>query len=375
MGKNILITGGAGFIGLKLAYALKSEGHRVTILDNLSPQIHGDISRKQVWLKTLCESFDFIQGNILDRKTVEKCILGKEIVFHFAAETGTGQSMYEIEKYCNVNVTGTAVLLECLINSNVKQFILASSRSVYGEGKYESNKYGIVYPRTREVSDLEKGYYEPKYKDDYELKAIPTDEGSKVNPMSIYASTKLAQENLVQNICNSLDISSIIFRFQNVYGPGQSLNNPYTGILSIFSKRIRHGKKIMVFEDGKESRDFIYIDDLIEILVRSINIKTSRSEIVNVGTGIGTTILEVATILKEIYDSNVPITVTGNYRLGDIRHNFADLNKLKKLLKVVPQTTFKEGVILFAEWVKNQELEDDNLEKSLKELKEKGLLI
>jgi len=374
MGKNILITGGAGFIGYALAERLAQSNHNITILDNFSIQIHGELTHKQDWIKNLNSKFKLIVGDIRDKKVVKQAVQNQEIIFHFAAETGTGQSMYEIEKYCSVNISGTAVLLECIMDSPIQHLILASSRSIYGEGRYCSKKYGIVFPKIRKLEDLENGKFEPSFKDDENLIVEPTNEESKLNPVSVYASTKLTQEHLVQNICESLKIKSTIFRFQNVYGPGQALNNPYTGILSIFSKRILHGKELLVFEDGKESRDFIYIDDLTAILESSLIAEKLSNNIINVGSGIGTSIYDVAQILKEAFKSNVEIKITGNFRLGDIRHNFADISRLKNLIGITPKVNFREGATLFTKWVKNQELEEDKLDQSLDELRKKGLL-
>ena len=374
MGKNILITGGAGFIGLALAKRLKKANHNITILDNFSPQIHGNLDAKQSWIKELNADFIVINGDIRDRAVVKRAVKDQDIIFHFAAETGTGQSMYEIEKYCSVNVSGTGVLLECILESPVEHLVLASSRSVYGEGKYLSSKYGIVYPSSRKLENLEVGKFEPAYLEDDNLIVQPTDEESILNPISVYASSKLTQEHLIQNICESVQIKSTILRFQNVYGPGQSLNNPYTGILSIFSKRILNNKELIVFEDGKESRDFVYIEDLSEILEACLNSIKLSNNIINVGTGVGTSINDVAKTLKEVFDSNVDIRISGNFRLGDIRHNYADLTRMKELIGITPQIDFKKGAALFAEWVKNQTLEEDKLDRSFEELKLKGLL-
>lgn len=374
MGKNILITGGAGFIGLSLAKKLKVEGNSIAILDNFSPQIHKTQSVNR-FIEELKADFKVYVGDVQDKDLMKLALTGIEVVYHLASETGTGQSMYEIQKYCQTNVLGTAVLLECIQESKiVEHVILSSSRSVYGEGKYFSKEYGFVYPNSRSKIALKKGMYNPSYKDDYDLEVKATDEDSRLSPISIYAATKLDQENLVSCVCNSLGIKYTILRFQNVYGPGQSLDNPYTGILSIFSKRIIHKKTLLVFEDGEESRDFIFIDDLIEILSECLYLKEKADNIINVGTGVSTSILTVAKTLLKVFDSDLNAEITGNYRLGDIRHNFADTTRMYSNFKFRPKYTFEQGAIKFKKWVEQQEVNEDQLEISLEELKTKGLL-
>jgi dTDP-L-rhamnose 4-epimerase len=221
---------------------------------------------------------------------------------------------------------------------------------------------------------MSEGLFEVKFKDDHSLKVLPTNESCIPKPNSIYAATKLAQEQLIQITCKSLGILFYNLRFQNVYGPGQSLENPYTGILSIFSKRILKRKTLLVFEDGLESRDFIYIDDLVHILVLCLSKNVEKACTINVGTGKATTILDVAKVLRSAFDSDVPIQVTGNYRLGDIRHNFADIKELINVFGYQPKVTFNEGAEKFVEWVKNQRIGEDNLHESLEEMRDKGLL-
>ena len=374
MGKNILITGGAGFIGSKLAKSLKSIGHKVSILDNLSEQIHG--KDLEVYESFLRQEYNFFKGSITDREVVRRALFDQEIIYHFAAETGTGQSMYQISHYCQTNIVGTAILLECISESpeKLEKVVLASSRSIYGEGLYSSTIYGKVCPEAREDDDMSEGLFEVKFKDDHSLKVLPTNESCIPKPNSIYAATKHAQEQLIQITCKSLGIPFYNLRFQNVYGPGQSLENPYTGILSIFSKRILKRKTLLVFEDGLESRDFIYIDDLVHILALCLTTNVEKACTINVGTGEATSILDVAKILRSAFDSDVPIQVTGNYRLGDIRHNFADINELIDVFGYQPKVTFNEGAEKFVEWVKKQRIGEDNLNDSLEEMREKGLL-
>ena len=373
--KNILITGGAGFIGSRLCERLFEKDYNITVLDNLSPQIHeNDESTLYRKIKGKCK---FIKGDVRSKEDWQKALKDQEIVVHFASETGTGQSMYEIEKYNDVNIKGTSNMLEVLSTSNhsIKKIILSSSRSVYGEGKYKSKNQLIQYPKSRKINDLEKGIFNLlcEYTNE-EMMAMPTDEESLINPKSIYALTKYAQEKMILLISQSLSINPVILRYQNVFGPGQSLSNPYTGILSIFSTRILNGNNLDIYEDGLESRDFVYIDDVIDATLLAIENERANGETINVGSGIPTTVTEVAESLKKLYNSDVNINVSGKFRLGDIRHNYADLSKVESLLGYKPKYNFQEGITKFVKWVKNQEIKEDKYEKSIQELKEKGLM-
>ena len=267
MVKNILITGGAGFIGSNLALKLLSYGYNITVLDNLSEQIHGSDPNKSLLYNSIKDKVNFILGDVCNENDWIKSIENQDVIIHLAAETGTGQSMYEVEKYVNVNVRSNAILLNCLSNkkNKIQKIIVASSRAVYGEGKYSCSEDGVVFPIQRSDYNLSKGDFNPKCPIcDNNVTPMPTDEKSPLNPVSIYGITKQNQEQLISLGCKSLGISSIIYRYQNVYGPGQSLSNPYTGILSIFSTRILNNNQIEIFEDGLESRDFVYIDDVVD---------------------------------------------------------------------------------------------------------------
>lgn len=374
---NVLVTGGAGFIGSNLSLALIEKGYNVTVLDNLLPQVHGENPEKDSPLyQNIFGKVNFIKGDITIKDDWEKAIKNQEIIIHLAAETGTGQSMYQIEKYSEVNVSGTAKMLDFLVNKNhqVKKVIVASSRAVYGEGKYFHKKLGNMYPESRNEEDMKSGFFELKYKDGEVLKPMPTDENSKLQPISVYGITKHIQEQLVMSVCKSINIDAVALRLQNVYGSGQSLQNPYTGILSIFSNQILNNQNLNIFEDGKESRDFIYIDDVIEVIINSIENKNANGEIFNIGTGISTSVLEVAEILKKQYNKNIKINISGQFRIGDIRHNFADISKAKSKLGFQPKVSFGEGISKFVDWVLAQDIKDINLEQSFDELKSKGLL-
>jgi dTDP-L-rhamnose 4-epimerase len=344
--KNVLITGGAGFIGSNLALKLISKGYQITVLDNLSVQIHGEDPIKTSPLyKSICDKVNFINGTVTSKEDWVKAIKDQDVIVHLAAETGTGQSMYEIHKYVDVNISGTALMLDILANNqhSVKKIVVASSRAIYGEGKYTCQVHGIVYPVERVDGDMAKGDFTCKCPIcGVQVDLLPTCEDSKLHPTSVYGITKLNQEQMVLTVGKSLGIPAVAFRYQNVYGPGQSLSNPYTGILSIFSTRIKNGNDISVFEDGKESRDFVYIDDIVDATVLGIENENANYNVFNVGTGERTDVLTVANTLIDKYNIPVEVKVTGNYRLGDIRDNYADLSKIKNLLGFSPTVLFNK---------------------------------
>ena len=375
MSKKVLITGGAGFIGSNLALKLISKNYTVTVLDNLSPQIHGDPKDSPLY-NSIKDKVNFIEGDVRCEKDWEKALVNIDIVVHLAAETGTGQSMYCIQKYIDVNINGTGILLDYLVNHkhHISKVVIASSRAIYGEGKYYCKKHGNVYPEDRLEINLSLAKFDPVCpicSGNVELKS--TDENSKIHPSSIYGITKQNQEQMILNVCQSLKIPAVAFRYQNVYGPGQSLKNPYTGILSIFSTQIKNNNAINIFEDGKESRDFVYIDDVVNATILGIESDDANFEVFNVGSGTPTSVSSIAKMLKENYKSNIDIEISGNYRVGDIRHNYADLSKIKSKLGFTPSISIDLGITYFTRWVDNQEISFDNYNKSIAELKEKGL--
>ena len=375
---RILVTGGAGFIGSHLSLRLLSMGYDVVVLDNLLSQVHGlQPSQTSPSYIAIKDKVHFIRGDVTSRGDLQKALDGVDVVIHLAAETGTGQSMYDINRYVSVNIGGTAMLLDILANEyhNVKRVIVAESRAVYGEGRYWSNDKGeYVYPMGRSAEAMSRGYFEVNHpQDNTPLELVATDEDSMIHPNSVYGITKQVQGQLVHLVCSSLGIESVSFRYQNVYGPGQSLQNPYTGILSIFSTLIRMGKEINVYEDGLESRDFVYIDDVVNATIRGIELDGISGMTFNVGTGIPVSVYQVAETLKKIYNTDVPIRVSGNYRIGDIRHNYADLTRLKGVLGFTPVWTFDDGVQKFVEWVNNQDVGNSLYDTSIIELKKRGL--
>lgn len=375
--ENILITGGAGFIGSNLALKLVDKGYTVTVLDCLSPQIHGENSEESSPLYlSIKDKVRFIKGDVCEREMWEKAIVGQDAIVHLAAETGTGQSMYEIQKYTDINIGSTALMLDILTNTkhSVKKVVVAASRAIYGEGRYKSEELGYVYPLSRTDEFMSKGDFECKYEGCLKpLTLVGTDENSKIHPTSVYGITKQVQEQLVMCVCPTIGIAPVAFRYQNVYGPGQSLSNPYTGILSIFSTRIKNGNDINIFEDGLESRDFVYIEDVVDATILGLEKTEANGHAFNVGTGVATDVLTVANTLIEKYGIKVNVTVSGNYRLGDIRHNYADITKAKELLGFTPKWSFSDGIGEFAKWVDQQQIQEDKYDQSIEEMKSKGL--
>lgn len=376
MTSKILITGGAGFIGSALALALTARGHAVTVLDSLSPQIHGNDPRHSPLLRSIRHQVRVIHADVTDRVALTAALQGQTAVVHYAAETGTGQSMYQIERYAHVNVGGTALLMDILANNKygVKRVIVASSRAIYGEGRYRTPQGELVYPGHRRALDMERGDFEVKWQGVGGLVVLPTSEDSKIHPSSVYGITKQVQEQLVMTVCPALGIEGVALRYQNVYGPGQSLSNPYTGILSIFSNLILAGKPINVFEDGRATRDFVYIDDVVQATVLALEQPTAANEVFNVGTGRSVEIATVAQQLLYALGRKVPIAVSGNFRLGDIRHNVACLEKITRLLGYRPKVSFEDGIRCFADWALIQGEAESDYAGSIAEMKARGLM-
>lgn len=379
--KTILITGGAGFIGAALAHDLVAHGHAVTVLDNLSPQIHGaDAPATSPLYLGIRDKVRFVRGSVTDPQAWDVVLPGQQAIVHLAAETGTGQSMYEIHRYTDVNVGGTALMLDRLARGghDVERVVVASSRAIHGEGKYADPEGRIVYPGARRAEDMRAGRFEPLCAaTGRPLTRLPTDEASAIHPTSVYGITKQNQEQMVLTVCAALGLDAVALRYQNVYGPGQSLKNPYTGILSIFSTRALNGNPIAVFEDGRESRDFVYIDDVVAATRLALTVPAAAGEAFGIGSGVATDVLTVAETLVAAYGADgamkVPVNVTGAFRVGDIRHNLADLTKARRLLGFAPQVDFTQGIAHFAAWVRGQDVAEDHYEHSIREMQDKGL--
>lgn len=376
MPEHVLITGGAGFIGSRLARRFAADGHTVAVLDALIPQIHGTDPAASPLLASLEGVADVMHGTVTSPDDLARALREATIVVHLAAETGTGQSMYEIDRYVETNVGGTAKLLDLLAagDHSVRRIVIASSRSIYGEGAYRTEDGRVLYPPHRADADMAAGDFEVHAQGEGPLSLIPTDESAKLHPSSVYGITKQMQESLVMTVAPTIGVEPVALRYQNVYGPGQSLKNPYTGILSIFSTLIRKGSEINVFEDGRESRDFVYIDDVVEATSLAATHRDAAGGTFNVGSGEATTVLEVVDALATAFGREVPTRISGNYRLGDIRHNVADTARARAVIGFTATVPFVEGVRRFVEWVQTEPIEDDGYQRSLDEMAARNLL-
>jgi dTDP-L-rhamnose 4-epimerase len=372
---NVLVTGGAGFIGTHLVRRLLREACSVSVLDNFSPQVHAGV---QELACDLADHVELFRGDVRDRELFRRALAKQDVVVHLAAETGTGQSMYDVIRYQDVNVGGTATLVDCMVNERncrVGKVVVASSRAVYGEGKYRCAEHGIVYPEARSLDQLRSGQYEPVCPScNAPCAPEATDEGSPAHPLSFYGLTKHVQEQMVLMFARTCGFSACALRYQNVYGPGQSLSNPYTGILAIFSSLASAGAALKIFEDGQESRDFISVGDAVEATWRCIKADGNVVDTLNVGTGQRTTVLQVAKDIAQHFDGPSAISITGAFRHGDIRHNFAELTKVRRTTGFVPQFTFEQGLRSFLEWAAAQNQSSSQHALSLDELRERGLL-
>ncbi len=371
---RILVTGGAGFIGSYLVDELAKRGHNVKIYDNLQPQVHGKDRKPPNYLN---KDAEFINADILDREAFYKALKGVDILFHQAALVGVGQSMYEIEKYTKTNALGTAVMVDVIANEkhNLKKMLVASSMSIYGEGKYRCKNCGIVYPRLRSEQQLKQKQWEmlcPSCKQTVE--AIGTDETKPLFPTSIYAINKRDQEEMFLAIGKAYKIPAVALRYFNVYGPRQALSNPYTGVCAIFAARILNNHNPIIFEDGLQSRDFIHIKDIVRANILAMEKNEANYETFNVGTGIGTSVLKIADILikKLNPDKGLKPEIRNEFRQGDIRHCFADITRIEKTLGFKVSVDFGEGINDLIEWVKKQSCEDKTME-ALSELEKRGL--
>lgn len=375
--KNVLITGGAGFIGLALTRSMLASGHDITILDNFSPQIHDSDQLPD----DIADRVTLIRADVRDVATLREAVRGKHCVVHLAAETGTGQSMYQIGHYFDVNVQATAALLDVLQNDaagdTLETIVVASSRAIYGEGAYRCARHGTIYPAARDADRMTGGDFEPVCPvcgDSVAL--IATGEEAPFQPSSFYGLTKQVQEQAVLLFARTRGINGFALRYQNVYGPGQSLQNPYTGILAVFSNLARQSQNIEIYEDGLESRDFVFIDDIAEVTARCAVFDGSFVGALNVGSGFGTNVATVAQRIVDFFGSASRIIVTGAFRLGDIRHNVADVSRLEKLLGPRQMTGFADGLNAFLGWAQTQDAHDkEAYNRSVAELRRHNLLV
>lgn len=355
MRERVLVTGGAGFIGSHLLPRLARAGHDLIVFDNLHPQVHGP--------DAVCEDFPsgttFVRADIRDREAIGRVVAqtNPDQIIHLAAETGTGQSWDEAHRYCDANVGGTAGLVEAVRRlperpGARRRLVLASSRAVYGEGAYQDEAGRLVVPPARQPEDMRRGLFDPMT-GGAALRALPTPESAPTAPASIYASTKLMQEFVVTQALLGTPVEPIILRFQNVYGPGQSLRNPYTGVLSIFSGQILQGKDLEIYEDGKITRDFVYVEDVVEALMLALAAPTRPAGAINIGSGRATTILDAARELAAVLGApGIPIAVSGQFRAGDVRHAVADIRMADSVLGWTPRTSLTDGLGRLADWVR-----------------------
>ena len=370
--KTILITGGAGFVGSHLADGLIRQGHSVRVLDNLTPQVHG---RK---LPTyLSPEVELVYGDVRDRAAVETAIEGVDAVYHFAATVGVGQSMYEIQRYMDVNTLGTAQLLQVLLDTKqpIAKLVVASSMSIYGEGAYTCAHCGPVAPPTRGNAQLRAGDGEPRCP--VCLGALvprPTAEGKPSEVTSVYALSKRDQEELCLTYGRVYDLPVVALRFFNIYGTRQALSNPYTGVAAIFASRLLNGQPPLVFEDGEQQRDFVNIHDIVRANILALEREEANGQVINVGSGRPISISRVAELLSSALgkERELPHQLTQRYRSGDIRHCYADLTRARALLGYEPQVTHEQGFAELVDWLRAQRPED-KAETMLQELNSYGL--
>ena len=375
---KILITGGAGFIGSILVNLLSNLNYEITVIDSLLKQVHGKNQKSFSYCQILGKC-KFVKSDINDNTVFKRLLLDSEVLIHLASQTGTGQSMYEKELYEKSNILGTENIYKLLNenSNNIKKIILTSSRSVYGEGEYEYLD-GSAYTNSkfkRNKLEFEDDFDLCCHTTNKKLRPIATKETSRLAPKSYYAETKLRQEHIVKKINKELGINCIILRLQNVYGEGQSLINPYTGILSIFSNRILTNSNIEIFEDGQQTRDFVHVSDVVSIIKKIIDDEVkNKLQIYNVGSGSSTKIIDVVETLYKYFMKKENYIINGKHRKGDIRHNFSDISKIKNDYKFSISVDFKQGINRYIDWVKNQDIVETNYENTLNELSQKGLL-
>lgn len=366
----ILITGGAGFIGSHLADELLEKGYRVRVLDNLCEQVHGKQRKRPEYLNPEVE---LLMGDVRDPMDVKLALQGVDSVFHLAAMVGVGQSMYQLREYTEVNNLGTATLLEALIENPVKNLVVASSMSIYGEGLYVNSRGKKKMNCERKLSDLKKDRWE-MFDSGETLHPLPTRENKKPKLSSVYALSKYDQERLCLITGKAYNIPTTALRFFNVYGTRQALSNPYTGVLAIFASRLLNNNAPMIFEDGKQKRDFIHVKDVARACVLALESPKAEGEVFNVGSGNQYTITQIANKLARVMDKEIAPEITGKYRVGDIRHCFADMTKTEKILGFKPEVKFEDGLYELAQWLKGQ-IATDNVSKASSELSSRGLTV
>ena len=372
MSKLVLITGGAGFIGSHLANELLKNGYQVRILDNLLEQVHGPEAERPSYLNPEAE---LLQGDVRNRKQVEEALKGVDLVYHFAARVGVGQSMYEIQEYTDVNNTGTATLLEALIDKPVEKLVVASSMSIYGEGLYKDPSGRQTEVNTRSREQLTQSKWELHNEKGQLLQPVATPESKAPTLASVYALSKYDQERMCLMVGEAYNIPTVALRFFNAYGPHQALSNPYTGVLAIFASRLLNDKPPLIFEDGRQQRDFVSVYDIARACRLAMETPEAAGEVFNIGSGNSYTILEVAEKMARVMNRpRLKPEVTGKYRVGDIRHCFADISKAKRILGFEPAYTLEQGMKELAQWLEGQ-IAVDKVADAKEELEARGLTV
>jgi dTDP-L-rhamnose 4-epimerase len=356
MKKNILVTGGAGFVGSHLVDALLLRGYAVRVLDNLTPQVHGENVPDY-----LSPEAELVCGDVRDSATVRDALEGIDVVFHLAAAVGVGQSMYEIAQYVGANTQGTAVLLQELLDrkSRVAKLVLASSMSVYGEGKYVCSQCGETAPALRSLEQLRRKQWETLCPQcGQSLTPVPTDESKPLQSSSIYSLSKRGQEDMCLLFGRTYGLPVVALRYFNIYGPRQALSNPYTGVAANFASRLLNGCPPLVFEDGKQMRDFLSVEDAVHAALLAMERSEADGLALNAGSGEPISIGEVAEHLAQALGSRVAPERTGKYRSGDVRHCFADISAARTLLGYAPQVRFAAGMEELVQWLRAQQPQD-----------------
>ncbi len=370
MTEKVLITGGAGFIGRAVARELLQRGHSVRVLDSLIEQVHGDRDRPE----DFPEDAELVRADVRNGDLVTKALQGIDSVIHLAAEVGVGQSMYAVERYTSVNDVGTAVLFEKLIEAPVRRVVTASSMSIYGEGLYRDGDGKPVQNAERLPRTSEGDSWDPVDDQGRPLAPVPTPEWKQPSLASIYALGKFVQERQTLIMTKAYGMEGVCLRLFNVYGPGQALSNPYTGVLAIFASRLLNGQQPMIFEDGEQRRDFVYVGDVARAFADSLELPEAAGEVFNVGSGQDRSVTEVARELAAAMGKNdIAPQIVGKSRIGDIRHCFCDGTKSADRLGFRAKKDFQEGLAELAEWVAVQTA-DDRVEQARAELEARGLV-
>lgn len=369
---NVLITGGAGFIGSHVADQLLERGKRVRALDVLAKQVHGQEPSRP---RYLAKDVELIIGDVRDRQAVVRALRGVDAVIHFAAAVGVGQSMYRVEEYVSINDIGTSVLLEELSRAPVAKLVIASSMSIYGEGLYRTEGGRIVHDAQRPLSNLKAGKWEPLGGNEGPLIPLPTPEDKRPSLESVYALSKYDQERLCLLLGRAYGIPTVALRFFNVYGPRQALSNPYTGVLAIFAARLMNGHSPVIYEDGLQRRDFVSVYDAARATILAVESSEVDGRVFNIGSGQSRTVRQVADrIAAAMGKGQIAPNITGQYRVGDVRHCFADIEAAKKILGYEPRVGFEEGLEELVAWLEGQ-VARDGVEQARAELQARGLTI